>query len=154
MVDIMPIRATTIRTRGGYSLLEVIAASALMALALVPALEIMRDGMRWSRDVDTREKLLLYGVSKLEEHTALAAASWTPSTVNGDFAGDGHANVRYAAVRSDDPSDGGLTDQLMSITVTTYLDEDGDDTFDAGEPNVVVATKIGKFVSYESEAGS
>lgn len=134
--------------------MEVVAASALMALALVPALEILRDGMKWSRDVDTREKLLLYGVSKLEQHTALVAASWTPSTASGDFAGDGHGDVRYDVVRSDDPSDGGLTNQLMNITVTTYLDQDGDDTFDAGEPNVVVTTKIGKFVSYELEAGS
>jgi hypothetical protein len=42
----------------------------------------------------------------------------------------------------------------MAVNVTTYADLDNDDTFDAGEPSIVMTTKIGKFVSYESEVGS
>ena len=142
------------RRSGGFSLLEVVAAAALMTLALVPALVILRDGMKWSRDVDTREKLLLYGVSKLEEHTALAAATWTSITTSGDFSADGHADLRFNVTRSDNPANGGLTDQLMAVSVTTYADQDSDDTLDVGEPRLVVTTKIGKFASYESEVGS
>ena len=134
------------------SLLELIAGAALMAFALVPALEIMRDGMAWSRALDTREMLLNYGVSKLEEQVGVVAASWSTGTLTGDFAGDGHAEIRFVVDRSDDPADGGITDRLMNIDVTTYHDVDGDDALGVNEPQLVMTTKIGKFVTYGFEA--
>ena len=136
--------------RAGYSLLEVVAASALIAVALVPALAILRDGMALSRDVDNRQLLLTYGVSKLEDQQALTAQSWTNGTDNGDFSSDGHASVRFIAVRSDAVVDGGLPDRLMNITVTTYWDADNDDTLDATELQILMTTKLGKFATYEA----
>jgi hypothetical protein len=142
------------RARNAYSLLEVVMASAICATALVPALAFMRDGMTLAETVDARHLLLVYGVSKMEEQLAIVAATWAEGTASGDFAADGHANIRYNVSRSDAPVDGGINDRLMSVTVTTYSDDDGDDAMDAAEMRITVTTKIGKLVSYENKAGS
>jgi hypothetical protein len=142
------------RGKSGYSLLEVVLASAICTTALVTALAILRDGMTNAGRIDTRNLMLIYGVSKMEEQLAVVAASWATGTLNGDFAGDGFPNIRYTATRTDNPASGGLTNQLMSVSVTVYSDEDGDDTLDAGEMQSVFTTKISKLVNYEGMAGS
>jgi hypothetical protein len=127
-------------------------ASSLAAIALVGSLALLRDGMIASRTIDQRQMLTTYAVSKLEEQLALVAANWTSGTVVGDFAADGHASIRYVASRSDAQSDGGLSDRLMHVQVTTYADEDGDDALDADEKRCVFRTKVGRFATYESLA--
>ena len=137
-----------------YSLLEVVMASAICATALVPALATVRDGVTLADRIDKRHLLLIYGVSKMEEQLAIVAASWTEGTISGDFAADGHANIRFSAARSDDPASGGIADRLMYVSVTTYSDDDGDDSLDADEMRTIMTTKIGRLVSYENKAGS
>ena len=138
----------------GYSLLEVVLASAICATAIVPALAILRDGLLSAETIDKRHMLLIYGVQKMEEQMAVVAASWTTATQSGDFAADGHPNIRYNVTRSDSAGSGGITNRLMSITVTTYNDDDGDDNLDTGEPRTVLTTKISKLANYEALAGS
>jgi hypothetical protein len=98
--------------------------------------------------------LLLYAVQKMEEQLAVVAATWTTATLNGDFAADGNANIRYTMTRSDSSGSGGIANRLMSITVTAYSDDDGDDTLDTLEPRTVLTTKVSKLAAYESLAGS
>lgn len=149
-------RRTTQRNRPeAYSLLEVVLASALCASALVPALAVLRDGLTLARNIDTRHQLLLYGVSTMEDQLAALAAeatagtTWTEGTTNGNFAADGHADIRYIATRSDDPgnADGFPSDELMYVTVTTYRDENGNGSLETGEPSATFTTKIAA-VSY------
>lgn len=142
------ISTTCIQPRA-FSLLEVVMASALASIALVGAMEMLRDGVEVSRTIDERLLMTNYAVSKLEEHLAAVAASWTSGTVSGDFASDGHASIRYTVTRSDAVASGGMVDQLMHIQVTTYVDEDGDDTLDANEHSCTFRTKVGKFAKYE-----
>ncbi|QDU57124.1 hypothetical protein [Aeoliella mucimassa] len=127
-------------------------ASTLCAVALVGGLELLRDGMIASRTIDQRQLMTNYAVSKLEEQLALVAATWTSGSASGDFAADGHADIRYSVNRSDAEANGGLVDRLMHIQVTTYLDEDSDDTLDSSEKNCTFRTKVGKFALYESLA--
>jgi hypothetical protein len=140
--------------RTAYSLLEVVLASGLCASALVPGLALLRDGVTLAEDISDRHQLLLYGVSMLEEHTAIVAANWIDGTATGDFAADGHANMRYIVGRSDDAFNGGIDDRLMNISVTVYRDDDGDDALGAAEMRTVLTTKISRLISYESKAGS
>jgi hypothetical protein len=140
------------RAPKAYSLLEVVLAAGICATALVPALALMRDAMVLGENIDTRHLLLVYGVSKMEEQLAIVAASWPTGTASGDFAADGHPNIRYNVERSDSPADGGIGGRLMSVTATTYSDDDGDDSLDANEMRSSLTTKIGKFASYENEA--
>jgi hypothetical protein len=129
-------------------------ASAICTTALVPALALLRDGVTLADGIDTRHMLLTYGVSKMEERLAVVGATWTEGTVSGDFAADGHANIRFTVTSSDAPVSGGIDNRLMNVTVTSYSDDDGDDTMDAAEARIILTTKIGKLLTYESKAAS
>jgi hypothetical protein len=142
------------RARKAYSLLEVVLASGICATALVPALAMVRDGVTLAERIDTRHLLLLYGVSKMEEQLATVAADWTEGTFTGNFAADGHADIRYIVAQSDEVASGGIVNRLMNVEVTTYRDADGDTALDADELRNIMRTKIGKFTSYENLAGS
>jgi hypothetical protein len=142
------------RARKAYSLLEVVMASGICATALVPALALVRDGVTLADRVDTRHLLLLYGVSKMEEQLATVAADWTEGSFTGNFAADGHTDIRYIVTQSDEIASGGIVNRLMNVEVTTYRDTDGDTALDADEMRNIMRTKIGKFTSYENKAGS
>ena len=137
--------------RFGQSLLELVAATTVLAITVVPALRLMRDGLETSRRTETANHLATLCVSKLEEQLALSAATWTSSTVSGDFSSEGYSNLRYTAVRSDHTDNGGIADELMAVAVTAYEDQDGDDTLDTSEPRVVFASKIAQTLSYQDE---
>jgi len=142
------------RAINAYSLLEVVMASAICATALVPALAFMRDGMTLGTTIDTKHMLLTYAVSKMEEQLAVVGATWAEGTIGGDFAADGHANIRYSVTQSDAPASGGIDSRLMTISVTTYSDDDGDATMDAAEARIIVTTKVSKLATYESKAAT
>jgi Tfp pilus assembly protein PilV len=139
---------------GGYSLLEVMVASSICVVALVPALAILRDGISATEAIDKRHMVLLYAVEKMEEELAVVAATWTNASASGDFASEGHPDIRYSVARSDSAANGGIPNQLMNVSVTAYDDADGDDALDAGEPRTVLTTKVSKLATYESLAGS
>jgi hypothetical protein len=139
------------RTRHGFSLLEMAMASTLVVGTLVPTISVMRDAMAKSRELNRRNLLANYAVSTLEAQTAVVMTNWTNSTVTGNFTADGHATIRYSAVRSDAPASGGLSDQLMHIQVTVFDDTDGDTTLDSNELSVLFRTKVARLQSYEDE---
>lgn len=138
------------RRRHGFSLVEMIAATALMAGTLAPALAIMRDAMAISRECTTRTLLANYAVQVLESQSALVMQNWTNETATGNFATDGHSTLKYEAVKSDAPASGGLADRLMHIQVTVYEDIDSDSIADAGEMKVKFRTKVAKLASYQN----
>jgi hypothetical protein len=140
--------------RRAYSLLEVVLASTICATALVPALAVLRDGIALGDIIDTRHLLLTYGVSKMEEHLAIIGATWATGTAAGDFATDGQPNIRFSVTRSDSAASGGITNQLMNVSVTTYSDDNANDVMDASEMRSTFTTKVAKSVSYATKAGS
>ena len=85
--------------RTGYSLLELVAAVALIAGTLVPAMELMRDGLQMSIETDRRVLLAGYGVSEMERLLGATAAVWTTGATTGDFAADGNG---WADIGDDD----------------------------------------------------
>jgi prepilin-type N-terminal cleavage/methylation domain-containing protein len=137
--------------RRGFSLLEMVLATALLAGTLAPALAVMRDAMAVSRETTVRSLLANYAVQKLEEHSAVAIGSWTNATVTGDFSADNNPTLRYSVTRSDLPANGGIAGQLMSVRVTVFEDLDGDSTADANEVQLMMRTKIAKLNTYENE---
>jgi len=141
-------------TRSGYSLLEVVLAAGLCATALVPALALVRDSMTLANTIDKRHLLTLYGVAKMEELLSVVAATWSQGTMSGDFAAEGHSNIRFTATCSDDPTDGGIADRLMNVSVTIYSDDNGNDSLDSTELKTVLTTKTAKLLSYELKANS
>lgn len=138
--------------RSAYSLVEVVASVALMAATLVPAMELVRDGMEQSVETDRRQLLALYAVSQIEQQLGPAAMGWVTGTFSGDYATDGHAAIRFETACSDDALSGGITGLLMDIRTTVYFDENGDDALTAGELQCSYRTKVGNFATYAASA--
>ncbi len=138
--------------RRGQTLLELVAASTIIAIALVPALRIMRDSVRVGRQTETANLLSTLSASMLEEHLALTAANWSTATASGTFATEGYPAVRYQVTRSDTAGDGGIPGVLMSIISTVWEDLDSDGSWDSGEPRAVFASKLALSIAYANEA--
>lgn len=134
----------------GYSLVEVVASVALMAATLVPAMELVRDSMDQSVETDRRQLLALYAVSQIEQQLAAAAMTWTTGAYSGDYAGDGHPDIRFDTICSDDPLSGGVSGALMDVRTTVYFDDNSDDALTAGELQCSYRTKIGQFATYQA----
>jgi hypothetical protein len=133
-------------------MLEVVLASSICLTALVPALAMLRDGIALGDIIDTRHLLLAYSVSKMEEQVAIVGATWATGTLTGNFASDGQSSIRYSVTRSDAVVDGGVVGKLMVVTVTTFSDDNGNNTMDSSEARTTMATKVAKLVSYVTKA--
>ncbi len=134
--------------RHGFSLVEMLAATALVAGTLAPALAVMRDAMAMSREGARRSLVANYAVQALESQAALAMQAWTIGTTTGSFTADGHPTIKYTALQSDAPASGGLTNRLMHIQVTAFDDADGDSLADASELKASIRTKVARLASY------
>ena len=146
--------------RGGQSLLELVAATTIIAIALVPALRMMRDSLRIGRETETANLMATLSASRLEEYLLLSAGqwgdipvgnNWNTTTVSGNYSADGYPNLKFTVVRTD-AAPSGIAAQLLSITATVWNDLDNDNVLDAGEPRSVFATKLSRNVAYTNEA--
>lgn len=149
-----------ITRRSGQTLLELVAATTIIAITLVPALRMMRDAIRIGRETQTSNLLATYAASKLEEYLLLSAGQWggvpvgTPwgtTTATGNFSADGNATLKFSVVRTDSAPNG-ISSRLLSITATVWNDVDNDDTLDAGESRSVFASKLARNAAYTNEA--
>ncbi len=138
--------------RGGQSLLELIAATTIIATALVPALRMMRDSLRVSRDIETAGLMTSLCVSTLEQELARTAANWNSQDVVGDFSAEGRTDLMYQVSKSDEPTAGGIKDQLMTIRVVVWHDRNRNGAQDSGEPAVTFGTKLCKTMGFQDAA--
>ena len=139
------------RSRRAFSLVEMVAATALVAGTLAPALAVMRDAMAASRESHRRWLVANYAATALEYAAAATMQSWTPGTVAGNLASEGHAALRYTVTYSDAPAAGGLSGRLMHIRAVVYDDANGNSAQDAAELAVRMRTKVAKLVTYQNE---
>ena len=135
--------------RRGQSLLEVVAASMIIATTLVPALRMMRDSLQISRDEEEAELMATLCVDELEKHLANVSATWDKTTASGDYAAlENRSYLKFRVIKSDAVSDGGIVGRLMSLVAVVWNDANGNGSPDANEKKVTFATKVSKFVSY------
>ena len=127
-------------------MLEMIAATTILAIALVPALKLMRDSIRVGRQTETANILATFSMRKLEEHLARTAANWGTTTDAGAI--PNYNGLRYQVTKVDE----GVGSGLMRITSVAYEDGNGNTTYDAGERNATFVSKVAKNVAYEQEA--
>ncbi|MEW4561730.1 hypothetical protein AB1K70_04345 [Bremerella sp. JC770] len=137
------------KPNNAYSLLEVVIATFLMALAIIPAMNFMTSAIHAGHELETWNQMNLLALSKLEEHLSIAAADFQVGSESGTFSDPGLSGVRYTAARSTSAVDGGITDQLMVVTVTVWDDENGNSAIDTGEPQVAYATKLASMAIYQ-----
>lgn len=135
----------------GFSLVEVIAAAALLTGTLAPALAVMRDALSVSRELSRRRLLANYAVSALEYAAAASMQNWASDVISGNLAAEGYPTLRFQVTRSDDPASGGIAGRLMHIRVVVYDDANGNSAQDATEKVVRFRTKVAKLATYLNE---
>lgn len=133
------------RRKKGQTLLELVAATTIIAVALVPALRIMRDTMRIGRESETANLLATFAASKLEEHLVRTAGTWDTTTDADLIPGYEARLLRYSVTKVDETG-------LMRLTSRAWEDTDNDTTWDAGEMQVNFSTKVARNVAYQQEA--
>lgn len=139
------------RTRRGNTLIELVAATTVLAIALVPALRIMRDALEVGEEIEYATAMSTLCVSQLEQSLAKTAATWNTSTESGNYAALGYSRLKYTVTKSDAPADGGLTNQLLAVTATVWDDLNDDGLLDAGEQRVQFSSKLAKLAVYNTD---
>lgn len=142
------------RRRRGTTLLELIAASTVIAVALVPALRMLRDSLRVSRQLEVREATATVAMSVLELEAARVSGSWSmqSSVHRAQGRESGYPNLIAIATSSDAAAQGGSPGTLAVVSVTAFEDTDASGRVDNGETAVTFATKVARLKSYEYEA--
>lgn len=139
--------------RDGVSLLELIAASTIIAMTLVPSLRLMCDSLRISRQLEVRQCLATAAMSALEHQSQQVAAGWQMTSgidwSYGQLAG--YPEVVISFETSDTPSRGGMRDSLAVVSVAAFEDGNGNSRQDADESAVTFSTKVAKLQSYSLE---
>lgn len=137
------------KSNNAYSLLEVVIATFLMGLAIIPAMNFMTSAIHTGQELEVWNQLNLLAVGKLEEQLSIAAADFLEGTDSGAFTDPGTSGIRFTATRSTASANGGIVDQLMRITVTVWNDENGNSAVDSGEAQVTYATKLASMSIYQ-----
>lgn len=135
--------------RRGHTLLELIAASTIISIAITSTLSLMVDSLEVSRDLEQRNLVTTLAVSKLEEHASLVTSSFTEGTFSGNFSAEGQPSIRFNVTRSTDPAVGGVLSELMVVSVYVWQDADGNGARNGSEPNVSLTTKIANLTAWK-----
>ena len=136
------------------TLLELVAASTVIAITLVPALRIMRDSLRVSRQLEVREAMATIAMSVLEQESARVSGRWIMQTRTHRQPGrdSGYPSVVAVSTTTDSVATGGIPGSLAVIRVTAFEDTNRTGSLDSNEPSITFATKIAGLTSYRFEA--
>jgi Tfp pilus assembly protein PilE len=151
MATIVWITRAFVRQRKGNTLIELVAATTVLAIALVPALRLMRDALAVEEEIEYASAMATLCASQLEQSLAKTSASWNTSSESGNYSSIGYARLKYSVTKSDAPANGGLTNQLLAITATVWDDTDSDNALDSGERRVQFSTKLAKLAVYNTD---
>ncbi|QDT15828.1 type IV pilus modification PilV family protein [Alienimonas californiensis] len=145
------------RRRSGTTLLEVVAASIVLAIALAPALRMTREAVQAADRLDRQERCLTVASDLVELGMARTAADWDGrvgiATVL-PIAVPGYPGMKALELTSDSAAYGGVPGRLATVGAFVWYDEDGDSVVDSTEPQVLLASAVARMASYESHAGS
>ncbi|MCA9136316.1 MAG: hypothetical protein KDB00_06150 [Planctomycetales bacterium] len=135
-------------------MLELVAASTIIGIGMIPALKLTTKGVTHANDLELSETLLSLCASKMEEEMARTMAGWDLNDHQGQFSIAAHPELRFQVSKSDSSVDGGLPGKLAAIQVVVWQDTDADAIVDSSEHNVWLATKLAKLTSYEEKSKS
>lgn len=120
----------------GVTLTEVVMASALLLIVMVPILKALTSAHASATIIEQKTRSLMLAQSKLDEIKARSVYHYDDSYTETDLSVDGSylCNVSDSAVSAD----------LRQITVSVGYDLSGDSVLDAGEIQVTLATLLAR----------
>ena len=123
------------RKSAGLTLTEVVVASTLLIIAIVPILKAMTSVHVSSTSIERKTRCLTLAQAKLDEIKARSIYSYSTSFTENDTSLDGS----YLCDVTDDSGD-----PLRTITVSVGYDLDDDNTLTTGEIEVTLVTLIAR----------
>ena len=127
-------KTPAIRKSAGFTLTEVVVASSLLIIAIVPILRALTIAHVSSGIIENRTNSLILAQAKIDEIKARSVYNYSGTFAenNSSIEGSYLCNVADIAVNAN----------LRKITVSVGEDLNGDSTLDADEINVTLATLI------------
>jgi hypothetical protein len=132
------------QARIGQTMLELVAATIIIAIALVPTLKFSRKSLESLERVEQSERCHIFCVSKLEETLAQTSFAWSTANLSGDFSISGWGQYRFQVTRGDSASVGGIPDSLAVVSARVWFDANSNGNFEADEVNCQIETKLAK----------
>jgi len=129
--------------RNGSALLDIIAASIVTALVLVPSLNIMRRSMNVNNRIVIRQEMATACSSLLEQQMADAALTFRALKIEGRTSVNTET-LGYRVIRSDHSDYGGIPKQLMGISVTVWHDANKNRRIDTQESRYELYSKVAR----------
>jgi len=125
-----------IRKSGGFTLTEVVVASTLLIIAIVPILRALTIAHVSSRIIENRTHSLILAQAKLDEIKARSVYHYSDTFVetNSSIEGSYLCNVEDSSVNAN----------LRKITVSVGKDLNGNSTLEADEIEITLATLVAK----------
>ena len=137
---------TILRRHRSFTFVEVIAATAVLAICIVPATKYLVDSMTLRRELERERALVILAIQTIEEQMAVINGGFTTAQVTGTFASQGLPEIAYEIVRTDESTDGGIPDLLMGIAVSVWYDENRNLQHDSNEALVELHTKMARSI--------
>src|SRR5215208_1853006 len=81
--------------RRANTLLELIAASTVISIGLVPALRLMRDALAVGEQLETVDAMTTLCASRLEETLAKTCANCNTTPESGNYSSSGYPRLKY-----------------------------------------------------------
>lgn len=135
-------KSKTIRV--GSSLLEVMAATVLGSILLIPMVTMLVDCSKWSSRIEYQSELLTLADSCADETKFKLANNFVAGQSVGTFATQGFPEVRYQ-VSCLVPNEPGIRGKYLDIQIVVWADLDSDGVYDSGqEPKQELVTGLAK----------
>jgi Tfp pilus assembly protein PilV len=129
-------RHSSSKSTKGYTLTEVLLASALLIAVVVPMLQALTSGYVFSNSIKYKTKSVIYAKSRLDHTRAVAANLYNTSLVENNTAmGGGY----LCSV-----SDTGFAGDIRTVSVTAGLDKNGNGTLASDEIQITLTTLIAR----------
>jgi len=123
------------RLVGGFSVIEVVIASALLIVALVPILKGLTNAQLSTTAIERKTRSIILAQGKLDEIRARSVYHYSDTFAESDLSLDG----RYLCNVTDDTDP-----NLRTIAVSAGYDADNDSALSAGETEITLTTYVAK----------
>ena len=124
------------RKRKAFSITEVIVASSLMAVALIPILKGLTGVNLNSKIIEQKSKSLELAQYKLNEVQARSIYNYSSSLAQNET----ELETNYLC----DVSDSAISTNLRQVTIVVGFNDDGDSNLDSSEHDITLVTKLAK----------
>lgn len=137
---------TSQRKQRSFTFVELIAATAILAICIVPATKFLADSLTMRRELEQQRTMVILAIQMIEEQMAVINGAFTTTDEKATFASQGLPTLAYRVRRRDESNKGGIPGLLMAIEVEVWEDTDGDLHRDPDEPRLKLHTKMARSV--------